>query len=53
LIISSTQMTNNSPFLWNGSSKTQPFTDIWYLFFLRLLRPVNVIFLKTGEVGKI
>ena len=30
LIIPSTQMTNTSPFLWNGSSKIQFFTDIWY-----------------------
>ena len=28
LIISSTQMTNTSPFMWNGSSKIQFFTDI-------------------------
>ena len=27
-IIPSTQMTNTSPFLWNGSSKIQFFTDI-------------------------
>ena len=31
LIIPGTQMTNTSPFLWNGSSKFQFFTDIWYL----------------------
>ena len=31
LIIPSTQMTTTSPFLWNGSSKFQFFTDIWYL----------------------
>ena len=48
LIISSTQMTNTSPFLWNGSSKIQFFTDIWYSFCRRLLRPADVIFLKTG-----
>ena len=30
LIIPSTQMTNTSPVLWNGSSKIQFFTDIWY-----------------------
>ena len=30
LIIPSTQMTNTSPFLWNGSSKIQFFTDIWF-----------------------
>jgi hypothetical protein len=28
LIIPSTQMTNTSPFLWNGSSKIQFFADI-------------------------
>ena len=48
LIIPSTQMTNTSPLLWNGSSKNQFFTDIWYSFCWRLLRPANVIFLKTG-----
>ena len=31
LIISGTKMTNNGPFLLNGSSKIQFFTDIWYL----------------------
>ena len=35
-------------FLWNGSSKIQIFTDIWYLFCWRLLRPTYSIFLKTG-----
>ena len=30
-IIPGTQMNNTSPFLWNGSSKFQFFTDIWYL----------------------
>ena len=30
LINPSTQMTNTGPFLWNGSSKIQFFTDIWY-----------------------
>jgi hypothetical protein len=48
LIIPSTQMTNISPFLWNGSSKIQYFTDIWHSFCQRLLRPADVIFLKTG-----
>ena len=43
-----TQMTNASPFLWNGSSKIQFFTDIWYPFCRRLLRPAYVTFLKTG-----
>ena len=44
LIISSTQLTNTSPFLWNGSSKIQFFTDIWYFFCQRLLMPADVIF---------
>ena len=48
LIIPSTQMTNTSPFLWNGSSKIQLFTDIWYSYCQRLLRPANVIFLKNS-----
>jgi hypothetical protein len=48
LIILSTQMTNTSPFLWNGSSKIQFFTNIWHSFCQRLLRPANVNFLKTG-----
>ena len=30
LIISSTQMTNTSPFMWNGSSKIKFFTDTYY-----------------------
>ena len=47
-IIPSTQMIKTSPFLWNGSSKSQFFTDIWYPFCWRLLRPVDVTFLKTG-----
>ena len=47
-IIPSTQMIKTSPFLWNGSSKIQFFTDIWYPFIQRLLRPADVIFLKTG-----
>ena len=48
LIIPSTQMTNISPFLWHGSSKIPFFTDIWYSLCWRLLRPADVIFLKTG-----
>ena len=47
-IIPSTKMTNTGPFLWNGSSKVQFFTDSWYPFCRRLLRPVYVTFLKTG-----
>ena len=48
LIIPSTQMTTTSPFLWNRLSKIKFFTNIWYSFCRRLLRPANVIFLKTG-----
>ena len=44
LIISRTQLTNTSPFLWNGSSKIQFFTDIRYFFCQRLPRPAYVIF---------
>ena len=47
-IIPSTQMTNTILFLWNGSSKIQIFTNIWYPFCWRLLRPADVTFLKTG-----
>ena len=47
LIISSTQLTNTSPFLWNGSPKIQFFTDIWYFFCQRLLRPADVIFFEN------
>ena len=47
-IIPSTQMIKNSPFLWNGSSKIQFFTNIWFPFFRRLLRPADGTFLKTG-----
>ena len=36
------------PFFWNGSSKIQFFTNIWYSFCQRLLRPSDVIFLITG-----
>ena len=42
------KMTNTGPFLWNGSSKILIFTEIWYSFCRRLLRPVDVIFLKNG-----
>ena len=49
LITPCTQMTNTSPFLWNGLSKIQFFTNIWYSLCLRLLRPANVIFLKAGS----
>jgi hypothetical protein len=48
LIIPSTKMTNISPFMWNGSSKIQFVTDIWYSFCWRLLRPADANFLKTG-----
>ena len=41
-------MIKTSPFLWNGSSKIQFFTVIWYTFCWRLLRPVDVNFLKIG-----
>ena len=41
-------MINTGPFLWNGSSKIQIFTDIWYPLCRRLLRPAYVNFLKTG-----
>ena len=47
-IIPWTKTTNTCPFLWNGSSKIQFFTDIWHPFYGRLLRPVDVTFLKTG-----
>ena len=47
LIIPSTQMTNTCPFLWHGSSKIPFLTNIWYSFCRRLLRPADVIFLKT------
>ena len=36
-------------FLWHGSSKFHFFTDIWYPFCQRLLRPANVPFLKQIE----
>ena len=47
-IIPGTTMTNTGPLLWNGYQKIPFFTDIWYLFFRRLLRPAHVIFFKTG-----
>ena len=47
-IIPGTKMTSTGPFLWDGSSKIQFFTGIWYLFCWRLLRPAYVTFLKTG-----
>ena len=48
-IIPDTQMTNTSPFLWNGSLKVQFFTYIWYIFSRRLLRPADVTFSKTDH----
>ena len=48
LIIPSTQMITTSLFLWNRSSKIKFFTNIWYSFCRRLLRPADVNFLKTG-----
>ena len=47
LIIPSTQMTTTSPFLWNRSSKIKFFTNNWYSFCRRLLRPANVIFFEN------
>ena len=47
-IIPGTKMTNDGPFLWNGSSKIPFFTNIWYPFCRRLLRPASATFLKTG-----
>ena len=47
-IISSTKMINTCPFSRNRSSKIQCFTNIWYSFCWRLLRPANATFLKTG-----
>ena len=43
-VISGTKLTNTCPL----SSKIQFFTDIWYSFCRRLVRPVNVTFSKTG-----
>ena len=51
--IPSTQMTSTSPFLWNGLSKIQFFTDIWYPFCRRLLRPAYVTFWKLVEETQI
>ena len=48
LIIPSTQMTNTSPFLWNGSSKIQFFTDIWYSSWRGCWGQPMSFFLKTG-----
>ena len=47
-ILPCTKMTNNGPFLWHGSSKIHCFTNIWYHFCRRLLRPADATFLKTG-----
>ena len=49
-IILGTKMTNTVPLLWNNSSKIQIFTDILYSFCQRLLRPADVIFLKTKKI---
>ena len=46
-IIPGTKITSAGPFLWDGSSKIQFFTGIWYLFCWRLLRPAYATFLKT------
>ena len=43
-IIPNTQMTNTILFLCNGSSKIQFFTNIWYPFCPRLLRPADATF---------
>ena len=48
MISPGTQMTKTGPFLWKRSWKIQLFTDTWYLFCWRLLRPAYVTFLKTG-----
>ena len=37
-ILSGNQKTNTGPFLWNGLSKIQIFTNIWYSFCRRLMR---------------
>ena len=42
-------MTNTGTFLLNGSSKIQFFTDIWYSFCWKVLRPANVTFLNTDR----
>ena len=46
-------MTTTSPFLWNRSSKIKFFTNIWYSFCQRLLRPANFIFLKLFDETQI
>jgi hypothetical protein len=46
-------MTITDPFLWNGSSKIQIFTDIWYLFCWKLLRPTYAIFWKLVDETQI
>ena len=48
LIVPGTKMTYAGPFLWNGSSKLQFFTDFSTFFCLRLLRPANVTFFKAS-----
>ena len=48
-IIPGTKMTNTGPSLRNEESKFQFFTDIWYLFCWRLLRPTFIIFLYVLE----
>ena len=47
-IIPGIKMTNTGPCLWNGLSKIQFFTDIWYFFCRMLLRSADVIFFKDG-----
>ena len=49
-IIPVTKMTNTVPFLLNESSKIQIFTDNLYSIYQRLLRPADVIFLKTKKI---
>ena len=49
-IVPGTKMTNTVPFLLNESSKIQIFTDILYSYCQRLLRPADVIFLKTKKI---
>ena len=49
-IIPGTKMTNTVPFLLNESSKIQIFTDNLYSIYQRLLRPADVIFLKTKKI---
>ena len=47
-IVPGPKMTNTGPFLLNEPSQIQIFTNILYPFCQRLLRPADVIFLKTG-----